>query len=163
MDGSSTNRVDTSCLLDPDPSRHTTTLQMCGNGIVESGEDCDPGKGSNSTCCDPNTCKFRNNAVCDPLSAPCCTARCQFAPATQACRASKNAICDTTEFCTGNSSSCPADIFAPDRKSCGPNGLACASGSCTSIARELMQSFLSFSLTWTDGVTKNNANSWEHP
>ena len=141
MQGSQANRVDTSCLLDPDPSRQIITLQMCGNGIVENGEDCDPGQGINSTCCDSDTCKFRGNAVCDPYSAPCCTAQCQFAPATQVCRASRDVTCDTTELCTGNSSACPADLFAPNGKSCGPNDLACASGECTSIARELMQSF----------------------
>ncbi|KAH9043794.1 Metallo-peptidase family M12-domain-containing protein [Lactarius pseudohatsudake] len=139
MQGSTANKVDTSCLLNPDPSRQTISLQMCGNGIVESGEDCDPGKGSNSTCCDPNTCKFRNNAVCDPDSAPCCTAQCRFAPATQVCRASRDATCDTAELCTGNSSACPADIFAPNRKSCGTNDLACASGQCTSISQQCQQ------------------------
>ena len=143
MQGSQANKVNTSCLLNPDPSRQTIALQMCGNGIVESGEDCDPGKGTNSTCCNPNTCKFQNNAVCDPFSAPCCTAQCQFAPATQVCRASKDATCDTEELCTGNSSACPADIFAPNGESCGPNDLACASGQCTSIARKLIQSFFS--------------------
>ncbi|KAI9512311.1 Metallo-peptidase family M12-domain-containing protein [Russula earlei] len=89
MQGSTSGKVDTSCLMNPDPSRQIITLQMCGNGIVENGEDCDPGKGSNSTCCDPDTCKFRNNAL---------------APATQVCRAAKNPICDTSEMCTGNSS-----------------------------------------------------------
>lgn len=139
MQGSQASKVDTSCLLSPDPTRQTISLQMCGNGIVESGEDCDPGKGSNSTCCDPDTCKFRNNAVCDPGSAPCCTAQCQFAPATQICRASRDATCDTAELCTGNSSACPADIFAPNGKSCGANDLACASGRCTSIAQQCQQ------------------------
>ncbi|KAI0271587.1 Metallo-peptidase family M12-domain-containing protein [Gloeopeniophorella convolvens] len=139
MQGSSNGKVDTSCLSNPDPSRQTLSLQMCGNGIVEAGEDCDPGKGSNSTCCDPDTCKFRSGAVCDPGSAPCCTAQCAFAPATQVCRAAKDATCDTAEMCTGNSSACPADIFAPNGKSCGSNGLACASGQCTSIGEQCKQ------------------------
>lgn len=141
---SSSGKVDTSCLVSPDPNLQSITLNMCGNGIVESGEECDPGKGSNSTCCDPNTCKFIGNAVCDPSSSPCCTAQCQFAPATQVCRAAQDPTCDTTEVCTGNSSACPADVFAPNGKSCGPNGLACASGHCTSLARESMQSFFFF-------------------
>ncbi|KAH9177006.1 Metallo-peptidase family M12-domain-containing protein [Lactarius sanguifluus] len=139
MQGSTANKVDTSCLLNPDPSRQTISLQMCGNGIVESGEDCDPGKGSNSTCCDPNTCKFRNNAVCDPDSTPCCTGQCRFAPATQVCRASRDTTCDTAELCTGNSSACPADIFAPNGRSCGTNDLTCASGQCTSISQQCQQ------------------------
>ncbi|KAI0307527.1 Metallo-peptidase family M12-domain-containing protein [Multifurca ochricompacta] len=139
MKGSRGGKVDTSCLMSPDPSRQTISLQMCGNGIVESGEDCDPGKGSNSTCCDPDTCKFRNNAVCDPSSAPCCTAQCQFAPSTQVCRAARDATCDTAEMCTGNSSACPPDSFAPNGKSCGSGGLACATGQCTSIAQQCKQ------------------------
>ena len=104
--------VNTSCLVDPDPSRTVVSLQMCGNGIVESGEDCDPGIGTTSDCCDSATCKFINNAVCDPESSPCCTAQCTFAPSTQICHPSTDAICDNTEFCTGNSSSCPADVTA---------------------------------------------------
>jgi hypothetical protein len=141
MLSSTSGGVDTSCLLNPDPTRQTVTLQMCGNGIVESGEDCDPGKGNNSTCCDPNTCKFTNNAVCDSSSAPCCTAQCQFAPVTQVCRSAKDPTCDSPEMCSGNSSACPADIFAPNGKSCGSNGLACATGQCTSLARGSIQLF----------------------
>jgi Disintegrin len=136
MQGTAQSSLNTSCLSNPDPSRQTITLQMCGNGIVENGEDCDPGKGTNSTCCDSSTCKFLGGAVCDPSSSPCCTAQCQFAPATQVCRAAKDPNCDTTEVCTGNSSACPADVFAPNGKSCGPNGLACAAGQCTSMTRE---------------------------
>ncbi|KAH9996624.1 Metallo-peptidase family M12-domain-containing protein [Russula vinacea] len=139
MVNSASGSVNTSCLVNPDPSRQVITLQMCGNGIVESGEDCDPGKGVNSSCCDSSTCKFINNAVCDPSSSTCCTAQCQFAPATQVCRPAVDPTCDSTELCTGNSSACPADVFAPNGKSCGPNGLACATGQCTSLALQCQQ------------------------
>lgn len=110
---STTDRVDTSCLVDPDPNRAIISLQMCGNGIVEKGEDCDPG-GASSSCCDATTCKFKSGALCDPASSPCCQASCTFAPATQVCRASKDASCDQAEMCTGNSSSCPPDAFSPN-------------------------------------------------
>jgi hypothetical protein len=136
MLSTTSGNVNTSCLSDPDPSRQTITLQMCGNGIVEPGEQCDPGIGVNSTCCDTSTCQFIGNAVCDPSSSPCCTAQCQFAPASQVCRQAQDPTCDTAEMCTGNSSTCPPDIHAPNGKSCGANGLACASGQCTSLARE---------------------------
>jgi hypothetical protein len=156
MTGVAGSKTNTTCLVDPDPNRQTISLQMCGNGIVENGEDCDPGSGVNSTCCDSTTCKFRNNAVCDPQSSPCCTNQCSFAPATQVCRPSRDGNCDTAEMCTGNSSSCPADVTAPNGilrsqfdcsnilslipaylgQGCGANDLRCASGQCTSIARE---------------------------
>lgn len=111
MGGGQTN---TSCILDPDPTRQVISLQMCGNGIVEAGEECDPGSGNNSTCCDSQTCKFRAGAVCDPSGSACCTSGCQFAPKTQICRKSKDDRCDTPEFCAGNSSVCPTDITKPN-------------------------------------------------
>jgi hypothetical protein len=134
MQGGTNGKIDTSCLIAPDPSRQVISLQMCGNGIVENGEDCDPGMGSNSTCCDSTTCKFKNNAVCDPDSSPCCTEQCSFAPSSQICRPSRDAQCDTAEFCTGNSSTCPADVVAQNGVSCGSGELKCAGGQCTSVA-----------------------------
>ncbi|KAI0358793.1 hypothetical protein OH77DRAFT_1447894 [Trametes cingulata] len=133
--------MNATCLIDPNgptslSSKPLITLQMCGNGIVESGEDCDPGIGSNSTCCDLKTCKFTNGAVCDPDSSPCCTEQCTFAPATQVCRPSKDAQCDTAEMCTGKSASCPQDVIKPNGQSCGSGGLACASGECTSLDKQ---------------------------
>lgn len=50
-------------------TRNTTTLQMCGNGIVESGEECDTG-GQDSACCDASTCKFKKGAVCEYVYPP---------------------------------------------------------------------------------------------
>ena len=142
MAGTSGGKTNTSCLIDPNgPTSLTTskpliTLQMCGNGIVEEGEDCDPGLNSNSTCCDASTCKFVGSAVCDPDSSQCCTDQCTFAPSTQVCRPSQDAQCDTAETCTGASAACPADVFAPNGQSCGSDGLACASGQCTSLDSE---------------------------
>jgi Disintegrin len=112
MQGTSGAMTNTSCLLDPDPNVQVITLNMCGNGIVETGEDCDPGKGISSPCCNSSTCKFINGAICDPESSPCCTDQCTFAPATQVCRPAVDPVCDSGETCTGNSSACPPDLFA---------------------------------------------------
>ncbi|CCO27877.1 Disintegrin and metalloproteinase domain-containing protein B Short=ADAM B [Rhizoctonia solani AG-1 IB] len=124
--------VDSSCLQEADTAAQTISLQMCGNGIVEAGEDCDPGVGTNSTCCDSATCKFRANAVCDPASSSCCTDTCQFAPSTQVCRPSRDATCDRAEMCPGSSANCPADQVTDNGTSCGNGNLACANGICTS-------------------------------
>jgi hypothetical protein len=129
--------TNTSCLLDPSQAKLTTiSLQQCGNGIVEDGEDCDPGVGNSSPCCDSSTCKFTSGSVCDPLSSPCCTQQCAFASSSQVCRAAKSSECDIAETCTGNSSVCPADVTQPNGMSCGSDGLACASGQCTSVTRQ---------------------------
>jgi len=116
MQGSQGSRVTTSCLVDPNPSVKTISLKMCGNGIVDDGEECDPGQGTQSNCCDVNTCKFKSNAVCEPANSPCCLPTCSFAPATQVCRPSRDSRCDTAEFCTGNSSSCPTDVMSNNGK-----------------------------------------------
>lgn len=104
----------------------------CGNGIVEEGEDCDCGGEQfceDNPCCDAQTCKFRNNAVCDDSNEECCS-NCQFSSANTVCRASTGP-CDPEERCTGRSGICPEDAHKKNGENCG-NGLACASGQCTS-------------------------------
>ncbi|KAF4551913.1 putative metallo-peptidase family M12 protein [Elsinoe fawcettii] len=135
--------VRSSCLSD---NRGVTTItgQQCGNGIVEPGEDCDCGGESgcgDNSCCDGATCRFRNGAVCDDSNEDCCN-QCQFAGSGTVCRASSG-VCDPQETCTGNSSTCPTDIRAPNGQECG-SGLRCASGQCTSRdqqCRTVMGSF----------------------
>jgi len=141
------SRTNTTCLQDPSYTVETISLQMCGNGIVEQGEDCDPGQGITSPCCDSETCKFKNGALCDPDSSPCCTAQCGFAPPTQVCRPTKDAKCDVQETCTGTSSSCPSDVVIPNGQSCGANDLACASGQCTSVSLQCQTLGASMNLT----------------
>ncbi|KAI7853791.1 Metallo-peptidase family M12-domain-containing protein [Circinella umbellata] len=123
-----------SCLEDPG-SRTIATLQMCGNGIKEDGEDCDPG-GNNSTCCDASTCKFINNAKCDDSSDLCCQ-NCQPRPKDTVCRAAASQ-CDVEEKCPGDSGDCPKDSFKTDGDSCGDH-LQCASGQCTSRDQQCRQ------------------------
>ncbi|KAK1761459.1 Disintegrin and metallo proteinase domain-containing protein B [Echria macrotheca] len=114
----------------------TITGSQCGNGIVEAGEDCDCGGASgcaNNPCCNPTTCKFTTNSVCDFSNEECCTQQCQFKSAGTVCRASTG-VCDPEETCSGTSPACPADRSADDGTSCGDSGanLQCASGQCTS-------------------------------
>ncbi|KAF9004158.1 hypothetical protein BDZ89DRAFT_1080658 [Hymenopellis radicata] len=149
--------VNTTCLIDASQARDTISLQMCGNGIVEDGEDCDPGLGVTSSCCDSSTCKFTNGAVCDPASSACCTQQCSFAPASTVCRAAKDARCDTAETCTGTSSACPADTFSPNGQSCGDGGLACASGQCTSVSQQCKTVGASMNLTQACSKSVDNS------
>ncbi|KAE9409409.1 hypothetical protein BT96DRAFT_848812 [Gymnopus androsaceus JB14] len=153
----SSGQTNASCLVDASSNTRTLlSLQMCGNGIVEEGEECDPGSDVTSPCCDSATCKFTSGAQCDPFSSACCTSQCSFAPSTEVCRTSKNVTCDPTEYCTGTSSTCPTDIVAPNGKSCGSNGLACASGQCTSLSLQCQT--VGSSMGLTTGCT-NHANT----
>lgn len=148
--------VDTTCLVAPG-TQTTISLQQCGNGIVEEGEDCDPGLGGSSSCCDPTTCKFKNNAVCDPASSPCCTQSCMFANNGTVCRSSIDNTCDYTEYCTGDSSACPADNHAADGTSCGNDGLACASGQCTSLNKQCQQGGASLGISKACGQSNDRS------
>ncbi|CAK7217089.1 hypothetical protein SBRCBS47491_003044 [Sporothrix bragantina] len=142
------NSVRSTC-LSANKNVVTITGSECGNGIVEEGEECDcggtEGCGSN-TCCDPTTCKFTTNALCDPSNDECCTSTCQLAGSGVVCRASTGS-CDPAETCSGTSATCPEDVTLPDGTSCGSSGagLACASGQCTS--RDLQCKTLMGSLT----------------
>lgn len=112
------------------------TEAQCGNGIVEPGEDCDCGGSAacaSNNCCNPTTCKYKSNAVCDPTNEDCCTSQCRFAASGSVCRASTGS-CDPQETCPGTSANCPEDTKAPDGDACGKSGagLTCASGQCTS-------------------------------
>lgn len=130
------NLVRTSCLSG---NENVTTISsgVCGNGIVEPGEECDcggeEGCGANSQCCNPTTCRLVDGAVCDPSNDGCCTSQCQVSSSGNVCRASIGP-CDPEEVCNGSSASCPTDTRLPDGQSCGDgsNGTTCASGQCTS-------------------------------
>ncbi|PVI07124.1 zincin, partial [Periconia macrospinosa] len=125
------NSVKSNCLTN---NRGVITISqpVCGNGIVEGDEQCDCGGEAGcrgNRCCNPTTCRFQNNAVCDDSNEDCCR-ECQFASSTTVCRASAGS-CDPEERCTGSTPYCPEDKTNPDGSDCG-NGLKCASGQCTS-------------------------------
>jgi PKD repeat protein len=82
---------------------------LCGNGVVNAGEQCDGGG--------------------------CCTAGCQFRVAGTVCRAASGP-CDLAETCSGTGASCPGDVVRPNGSSCSDvnvcNGLeTCQAGACT--------------------------------
>ncbi|KAG1468687.1 hypothetical protein G6F56_003690 [Rhizopus delemar] len=137
-----------SCLQEPG-TRNITTLQQCGNGIVETGEDCDPG-GTDNDCCDSTTCKFKSGAVCDDVNDLCCDS-CQFRPANYTCRAASTE-CDVAEVCSGTSGACPQDVYKEDLTSCG-NGLQCASGQCTSRDQQCLSRGTTYNIRKACGAT----------
>ncbi|KAF9406249.1 hypothetical protein BGZ94_003188, partial [Podila epigama] len=125
--------------LQPPGSRNTQSSQdnICGNGIRESGEECDCGSAEECAadpCCDGATCKFKGGAVCDDLNDSCCE-NCQIKSAGAVCREAISE-CDIQEVCTGTSAICPEDVRIKNGTPCqGSNnatGLQCANGVCTS-------------------------------
>ena len=94
------------------------TDPMCGNGFVETGEECDCGPMATcdevDPCCKPGECLLKEGAQC--ATGDCCT-NCQYRDTTVECRASGNP-CDVAEFCTGSDSQCPNNRFKRDGFSC---------------------------------------------
>ena len=60
-----------------------------------------------------------------------CCLNCTVAPSTTMCRPAISE-CDNPEYCTGESTSCPADEYQENGSLCANNTMKCASGVCTS-------------------------------
>ena len=106
------------------------TICACGNGILETGEQCDDGNLVNGDCCS-STCQYESTStVCRPSSGPCDVAdTCNGAgvcsadalrPSSFVCRPSTS-FCDLAETCTGSSKSCPTNAFRPSGVTCNDN------------------------------------------
>ncbi|XP_062593437.1 disintegrin and metalloproteinase domain-containing protein 10 homolog isoform X2 [Saccostrea cucullata] len=113
---------------------------FCGNGIVESGEQCDCGYKDECTdrCChprssDPNDklmCTYRDPSYkCSPTEGPCCTEDCNFkSNNSYICRASTD--CSLNETCNGTSAECPVSENKPDMTYCNDYTQVCINGVC---------------------------------
>ncbi|KAF7991409.1 hypothetical protein HCN44_002971 [Aphidius gifuensis] len=103
---------------------------ICGNGFVESGEQCDCGLLNNcdNPCCNATTCMLHSNASC--ATGECCDLNtCKPKNAGTQCRSS-NHECDLPEYCTGSSEYCPNDVFKIDGDSCSNGKAYCYQGTC---------------------------------
>ncbi|NXL47041.1 ADA32 protein, partial [Podilymbus podiceps] len=104
---------------------------VCGNGVVEPGEQCDCGVAevcSKDKCC-TKTCRFKPGVQCS--SGLCCN-KCQFKPKNSPCRPPADAQCDLAEFCNGSSASCPPDLYVQDGHDCERSTGYCYKGRCRS-------------------------------
>uniref|UniRef100_A0A8C5NJ84 ADAM metallopeptidase domain 32 n=1 Tax=Junco hyemalis TaxID=40217 RepID=A0A8C5NJ84_JUNHY len=104
---------------------------VCGNGVVEPGEQCDCGTAQEcqkDRCCAPN-CRLKPRAKC--ASGLCCR-NCQFKWRNTLCRPAADAQCDLPEFCSGSSASCPPDVYVQDGQECWRGTGYCYQGRCQS-------------------------------
>uniref|UniRef100_A0A8C3JS67 ADAM metallopeptidase domain 32 n=1 Tax=Calidris pygmaea TaxID=425635 RepID=A0A8C3JS67_9CHAR len=102
-------------------------ITICGNGVVEPGEQCDCGAAETCAldmCCTPR-CKFKPGMQC---SLGLCCENCQ----NSQCRPAADAQCDLAEFCNGSSASCPPDLYVQDGHGCERGTGYCYQGHCQS-------------------------------
>jgi cysteine-rich repeat protein len=130
-----------------------TVGAVCGNDVVETGEECDDGNTNPGDCCSP-TCQYESaGTVCRASAGDCdipetCTGSSEgcpadaYEPATTECRVSAG-VCDIAETCTGTGADCPADAFEPATTECREAAGVCdapdycdgASAPCTADAK----------------------------
>lgn len=128
---------------------------VCGNGKIESGEQCDDGNtndndGCSSSCqiesgwsCSgqPSSCspicgdgEVKGNEQCDlgsnnGQSGSCCTSTCKFVSSGTVCRLAAGE-CDEAEYCKGDSATCPENAFKDSGTPCTDDGNQCTDDVC---------------------------------
>ncbi|KAL4232593.1 Disintegrin and metalloproteinase domain-containing protein 10 [Mactra antiquata] len=120
-------------------------VSVCGNGILEPGEECDCGvRCEIDTCChssnatQDNRCKLKQGAQCSQSQGPCCNiSTCE--PITSR----ENFIFDTLTKTTGEmyGAVCPEPEphqIRPDGFICNENGRVCERGSCNASVCKLI-------------------------
>ena len=124
--------------LENEPLAVWSHVAICGNGIVEEGEECDCGPfdcRDVDECCNAK-CKLIAGASCSLLD-PCCE-RCQVVTKKKVCRKSAHSDCGQAEFCDGINSKCPFDQHAETGTPCSVQmGRMVVAGACFKVLFEL--------------------------
>lgn len=102
------------CSIPTDCDEANDICGGCGDGVVGSGEDCDPATPASNYCCNPATCKWIPNGQADPQGscsgAPVCQVdvcdgmgACAFSAVTDgvACGDGSDSECDNPDNCQG--------------------------------------------------------------
>ncbi|XP_064602315.1 disintegrin and metalloproteinase domain-containing protein 10-like [Liolophura sinensis] len=118
---------------------------VCGNGLLEKGEECDCGTTAScqlvDSCCtpgdapfwskdDPCTIKRQHGYICSPRVSPCCNQHCQILSETENHVCKDETDCSFESLCDGVSASCPSPKRRPDGTVCSDVQRYCLSGEC---------------------------------
>ncbi|XP_035829018.1 ADAM 17-like protease, partial [Aplysia californica] len=113
----------------------TTNVPMCGNGVIDKGEECDEGfvgLQGGSSCCTKN-CTLVGDAQCSSVNFECCQ-DCKVAPYGTPCRGESQQTCREAAHCSGFSLDCPASKALPPDTPCIDEG-SCINGTCVDFCR----------------------------
>lgn len=119
---------------------------VCGNSIVEEGEECDCGNSetchSIDPCCVPSdvaenyvntpcTLKKSEGKLCSPRQSPCCTDACQYVEGSLHKLCSLKSQCRGQAFCPGDSAECGVGEQARNGTLCDSGRYVCHQGRCS--------------------------------
>lgn len=104
---------------------------VCGNGFIETGEQCDCGtpQECQNPCCDATTCKLKPEAKC--ADGECCE-NCKIKSAGILCRPGKD-DCDLPDMCDGQNAQCSSDRFRVNGYPCNNGEGYCYMGTCPTL------------------------------
>uniref|UniRef100_A0A8C7PHS5 Disintegrin and metalloproteinase domain-containing protein 10 n=1 Tax=Oncorhynchus mykiss TaxID=8022 RepID=A0A8C7PHS5_ONCMY len=110
---------------------------ICGNGLVEAGEQCDCGYSDQckDECCynaneaDGNKCKLKPGKICSPSQGPCCTPTCNFKGSNDKCR--EESECAEQGMCNGGTAQCPTSEPKANFTACHGDTQVCLNGGCS--------------------------------
>ncbi|XP_036970924.1 disintegrin and metalloproteinase domain-containing protein 10 isoform X1 [Acanthopagrus latus] len=108
---------------------------ICGNQIVEEGEECDVGQNDTDLCCFSAKqpvgvqCRLKQGKVCSPSQGLCCSQDCQFKPADQTC--DEETDCQKVSVCSGVSPLCPEPSAKENLTVCSQGTRVCMNGVCS--------------------------------
>ncbi|XP_049626787.1 disintegrin and metalloproteinase domain-containing protein 28 [Suncus etruscus] len=119
------------CLFNAPLPTDIISTPICGNQLLEMGEDCDCGtpEECSNICCDAKTCKIKAHYQC--ALGECCE-KCQFKKPGSVCRPAKDE-CDLPEMCNGKSGICPDDRFRVNGFPCQNGKGYCLMGMCPTL------------------------------
>ncbi|KAM9476559.1 disintegrin and metalloproteinase domain-containing protein 8a [Clarias gariepinus] len=119
---------DVRCLLNVPNEDDLIGGPVCGNAIVEKGEECDCGtiEECENKCCNATTCRLTEGSQC--AHGECCN-QCKIKQAGSVCRPSAH-DCDLEEYCTGKLAQCPKDDYKMNGLPCNSNQGYCYNGEC---------------------------------
>ncbi|KAG8551445.1 hypothetical protein GDO81_004111 [Engystomops pustulosus] len=116
------------CLQNPPDPNQVLSTPVCGNNVVERGEECDCGSAQEckNPCCNAATCRLTSGSQC--AQGLCCD-NCKFKVAGTPCRG-KADTCDLPEYCNGSYALCPVDVYIMNGFPCNNSASYCYSGVC---------------------------------
>ncbi|CAM9335868.1 unnamed protein product, partial [Lampetra planeri] len=108
---------------------------ICGNQILEEGEECDVGQNDTDLCCYSAKetmgvqCRLKPGKVCSPSQGLCCSQDCGFKPAGVTC--DEETDCQRESVCSGRSPLCPEPSAKENLTVCSQGTRVCLNGVCS--------------------------------